>query len=74
VNTRLRLFAVLATNLLAQANLFAWSGAGHMVIAAEAWRELSPAQKANATLLLKSHSPAALVIWFFGGLWVVGCR
>jgi hypothetical protein len=29
----------------------ATSGAGHMVIAAEAWRELSPAQKAAVTLL-----------------------
>jgi hypothetical protein len=44
------------TILLIHSHSFAWSGAGHLVIAAEAWRELSTAQKANVTLLLlKSH-------------------
>jgi hypothetical protein len=33
----------------------AWSGAGHMVIAAAAYRELSPATKATVNLILKSH-------------------
>ncbi len=34
---------------------WAWSGAGHMVIAAEAWHELSPGVRAKVTELLKSH-------------------
>ena len=33
----------------------AWSGAGHQVIAAEAYRQLSPALKAKVTEILKSH-------------------
>jgi len=33
----------------------AWSGAGHQVIAAEAYRELSPDLKKRVTELLKSH-------------------
>jgi hypothetical protein len=34
---------------------FAWSGPGHMVIAAEAYRQLSPALQARVTEILKSH-------------------
>src|SRR3984957_2612702 len=33
----------------------AWSGGGHMVIAAEAWRELSPESKAKVAEVLKAH-------------------
>jgi hypothetical protein len=33
----------------------AWSGAGHQVIAAEAYRQLSPELKAKVTELLKHH-------------------
>jgi S1/P1 Nuclease len=33
----------------------AWSGAGHQVIAAEAYRQLSPALQAKVTEILKSH-------------------
>src|ERR1035438_3280629 len=33
----------------------AWSGAGHQVIAAQAYRQLSPAFKARVTEILKSH-------------------
>ena len=33
----------------------AWSGAGHQVIAAEAYRQLSPALKTKVTEILKSH-------------------
>ena len=33
----------------------AWSGAGHQVIAAEAYRQLSPALKAKVNEILKAH-------------------
>lgn len=33
----------------------AWSGAGHMVIAAETWNEIPPAIRAKATEILKAH-------------------
>ena len=36
--------------LVSRFEMFAWSGAGHMVIAAEAWRELSLAQKTAVSL------------------------
>lgn len=41
--------------LLAPGVGFAWSGAGHMVIAAEAWRELPRAVKTKVTAVLQSH-------------------
>src|SRR5260221_11560558 len=41
--------------LLLDSTVFAWSSAGHMVIAAEAWYELSPGQRNKVTELLKSH-------------------
>jgi hypothetical protein len=41
--------------LIVSFEALAWSSAGHMVIAAEAWNELPPAVKARATELLKSH-------------------
>jgi hypothetical protein len=55
VNCRVHLFVAVLGILVSRFELFGWSGAGHVVIAAEAWRELSPAQKGNVTLLLKSH-------------------
>jgi len=33
----------------------AWSGAGHQVIAAEAYHQLSPTLKKKATEILKAH-------------------
>jgi hypothetical protein len=48
------LFLCLALALSARSAL-AWSGAGHMVIAAEAYRELSPKMKARANTVLKAH-------------------
>jgi hypothetical protein len=42
-------------SLFACSQLFAWSGAGHMVIAGEAFRELTPESKAKVTTILKSH-------------------
>src|SRR5438445_2911741 len=33
----------------------AWSSAGHMIIAAEAYRDLSPKLQAKVTALLQSH-------------------
>jgi hypothetical protein len=40
---------------LPQFNALAWSGAGHLVIAAEAFRQLSPELKAEASEVLKAH-------------------
>jgi hypothetical protein len=44
----------LALVFLAQ-NTQAWSGAGHRVIAAEAYRQLSPALQMKVSEILKSH-------------------
>src|SRR5258708_4048213 len=41
--------------LLPGRQVFAWSGAGHMVIAAEAWSELPLLSKTKVTALLKAH-------------------
>jgi hypothetical protein len=41
--------------LLFHPNAKAWSGAGHQVIAAEAYRQLSPTLKAKVTEILKAH-------------------
>jgi hypothetical protein len=41
--------------LFPSAPALAWSSGGHMVIAAEAYRELSPALKSRASQILKSH-------------------
>ncbi|HEV2330480.1 MAG TPA: S1/P1 nuclease [Verrucomicrobiae bacterium] len=38
-----------------QFNIAAWDGAGHMAIAAEAFRQLTPELKAQATEVLKAH-------------------
>src|ERR1039458_1675273 len=46
---------VLIAILLIPAMATAWSGAGHQVIAAGAYRQLSPALKAKVTEILKSH-------------------
>jgi hypothetical protein len=48
------LFSV-AVVFLPWSDALGWSGGGHMVIAAEAWRELSPQMRTNVTQLLKSH-------------------
>src|SRR5215470_7008340 len=49
-----KLFCPLLLLLLVR-SAFGWSGAGHMVIAAAAWRELPPEIQANVTDLLKAH-------------------
>ena len=41
--------------LLLQTNAYSWSGGGHQVIAAEAYRQLSPELKAKVTDILKAH-------------------
>ena len=41
--------------VLFQHKAFAWGSAGHMVIAAEAYRELTPEQKAQVFDVLKAH-------------------
>ena len=41
--------------MVSQFNLPAWDGAGHMLIAAEAFRKLPPEVKAQAIEVLKSH-------------------
>ena len=50
----LTVISCLALVFLAR-NTQAWSGAGHQVIAAEAYRQLSTARKAEVTEILKSH-------------------
>jgi S1/P1 Nuclease len=45
----------LSSFLLPCSRAFAWSGAGHQVIAAEAYRQLSPTLKTKVTEILKSH-------------------
>lgn len=53
-----RFFAVLwigAGLVVSQPRLFAWDGAGHMLIAAEAFRQLSPELQAQAIEVLKAH-------------------
>ena len=46
---------VLLLTLSGAFHAFAWSSAGHEVIAAEAWRELSPQTRAKVTEVLKAH-------------------
>jgi hypothetical protein len=41
--------------LVLQSNLFGWDGAGHMLIAAEAFRQLPPELKAQTIEVLKAH-------------------
>src|ERR1700722_10223576 len=45
----------LAALLVPQLRVFAWSSAGHMVIAAEAFRELPPPLKFKTAKMLESH-------------------
>ncbi len=47
--------ALLVVWLMGHGSALAWNGAGHMVIAAETWKELPPATKAKVMELLKSH-------------------
>src|ERR1043166_5392275 len=49
------IFCVSLAFLLFRLNVFAWSAAGHQVIAAEAYRELSTDLKQKVTELLKAH-------------------
>jgi hypothetical protein len=42
-------------SILLPNNVFAWGSAGHEVIAAEAWRQLSPEYKAEVIDVLKHH-------------------
>jgi hypothetical protein len=44
-----------ACSLLIPNSVWAWGGAGHQVIAAEAYRELSPELKAQVFDVLKAH-------------------
>ena len=46
---------LLLAALLISPKACAWSGAGHMVIAAEAWRELPAETKSKVTGVLKGH-------------------
>src|SRR6516165_4259164 len=41
--------------ILSASNACAWSGAGHEVIAAAAYRQLSPKLKAKVTKILQAH-------------------
>jgi len=45
----------ISTVLLFHPNAKVWSGAGHQVIAAEAYRQLSPGLKKKVTEILKAH-------------------
>jgi hypothetical protein len=49
------LICAIAGFIFFQPNVFAWDGAGHMVIAAEAFRQLPPELKAQAIEVLKAH-------------------
>jgi len=50
-----RLVGVTLAVLFLCRSALAWSGAGHMVIAAEAYRQLSPKLKRKVTQVLKAH-------------------
>ena len=52
---KLETFLCLSTALLYHPNAKAWSGAGHHVIAAEAYRQLPPAIQNKVTESLKTH-------------------
>src|SRR4051812_14236163 len=51
--TRLVLFSLVLFSFCS--SVIAWSGAGHMVIAGIAYKELSPETKAKVNALLKAH-------------------
>src|SRR5262245_1253753 len=55
MNRTFLLFLVLALQIVSCLQSFAWSSAGHMVIAAEAYRQLTPKTKAKVDELLKFH-------------------
>jgi hypothetical protein len=50
----MKFLPVLLSRCLAP-HLLAWSGPGHMVVAAIAYRDLSPQERQKATELLKNH-------------------
>jgi hypothetical protein len=49
----------ISTALLFHPNAQAWSGAGHQVIAAEAYRQLPPPLQKKVTEILKAHPDCA---------------
>ena len=49
-----RLFAVLLI-VLSISDACAWSGPGHMIVAAIAYRDLSPAERQKLDTILESH-------------------
>ena len=55
VNRIVVCFWIVASLALFQCRVFAWDGAGHMLIAAEAFRLLSPELQAQAIEVLKAH-------------------
>jgi hypothetical protein len=52
---KLATFLCISTALLFHTNAEAWSGAGHQVIAAEAYRQLSPNLQKKVAEILKAH-------------------
>jgi hypothetical protein len=55
MKTLLTLLLALSSLLLPCSRVLAWSGAGHQVIAAETYRQLSPTLKTKVTEILKVH-------------------
>ena len=51
----MKLLLVSLSLALSAASALAWSSAGHMVIAAQAYRELSPKTKARVDSILNAH-------------------
>ena len=52
---KLAIILVIVAAWLCSPTANAWSGAGHQVIAAEAYQQLSPTLKKKATEILKAH-------------------
>src|ERR1700678_811293 len=51
----LTIFLAITSSALVHQSAFAWGSAGHMVIAAEAFRQLQPELKAQTIEVLKAH-------------------
>jgi len=49
-----RLFAVLLI-VLSMSDACAWSGPGHMIVAAIAYRDLSPVERQKLDMIVESH-------------------
>jgi hypothetical protein len=56
---KLVIILCISTVLLFHPNAKAWSGAGHQVIAAGAYRQLSPNLQKKVTEILKAHPDCA---------------